>query len=100
MRINKRNRLKVGDWLIIDEESGVTRYASEVRQDWRGLYVTDRYADPEHPQDFIRAFGDTEAVPYTNPPSEAITVNNSASNFVGQSGVSAPRGPFWHIYGN
>ena len=98
MGFNRRNRWELGRWLIIDEESGVTRYNDEVRPDKDGRYVTKRYSDDEHPQDFIRPAKDPEAIPYGNPSNTVFEVCNTEQLFIGNSGVRRPKSPFSHIY--
>jgi hypothetical protein len=94
-----RNRWKKGDWLIIDQESGVTRYASEVIQDWKGLYVTERYADSEQPQDFVRALDDPKPVPFASLPDTNFDVCNVLPYYIGNTRVKNPtNGPADHLY--
>lgn len=98
MGFNRRNRWELGRWLVIDEESGVTRYNDEVRQDVYGRLVTREYADDEHPQDFIKPAKDPEAVPYGNPPNTSLEVCNVEQLFIGETNVPRPKSPFSHVY--
>lgn len=93
-----RNSWKSGDWLIIDEESGVTRYASEVRKDFRGLYVTKTYADDEQPQDFIKALDDPRPVPYSNQPDRDWDICVMLPPSIGETHVPTPKGPADHLF--
>ena len=95
-----RNGWKRSDWLIIDEESGVTKYASEVQSDYRGLYVTKAWADIEQPQDFAVPLDDPRAIPFSNPPDRDFEVCNIKPLFVGNTSVKTTNyGPGESIYG-
>jgi len=95
-----RNGWRKGDWLIIDEESGVTRYVSQVQSDYRGLYVTKAFADMEQPQDFAVPLNDPIAIPFSNPPDRDFEVCNLTSLFVGNTTVfTNTYGPGQSIYG-
>jgi hypothetical protein len=88
---------KRGDWLVRDEESGFTEYASEVKRDYYG--VLTKNPDWAHPQDFIRAKND----PYINDPQNPPTYifDTSAYNlgdFIGVTSVPAPIGPATHLF--
>lgn len=99
MPYQTRNRWKKGDWLVIDEESGMTRYASQVMQDYRGLYVTQKYADYEHPQDYVRALNDPIPVPFTNMPDDDFHFCNAVKYYVGETSVrTAIDFPAFHLY--
>ena len=95
-----RNRWKKRDWLVIDEESGLTKYASELQQDYRGLYVTKRYADDEQPQDFVKPLNDPYSVPFSNLPNRNFDVCNSFSYTIGNTDIKAPQTnvPGWNYY--
>lgn len=96
----RRNKWKFGDWLVKDEESGITRYASEIKVDYRGQFVTKRYADYEHPQDFISALNDPQPVPFTNTRSTEFEVCNTRDLTIGETGIPAPgNGPADHLFG-
>ena len=92
-----RRGWKRGDWLVRDEQSGFTEYASKVRRDYYGVLTKD--PDSSHPQDFIKAKGD----PYINDPQNPpqYIYNTSAYNqgtFVGVTTVPAPVGPATHLF--
>lgn len=92
-----RRGWKRGDWLVRDEESGLTTYASKVRRDYYGVLTSD--PDPLHPQDFIRAGSDPYISDPQNPPS--YIYDTSALNlgdFVGITSVPAPMGPATHLF--
>ena len=93
-----RNGWRKGEWLIIDAESGMTRYSSEVKRDYTGVYVTKTYADSEQPQDFIRPGSDPMPLPYSNPGTTNFTVSVSAPTYVGNTNVLTKPGPASHLF--
>lgn len=93
----RRRGWKRGDWLVRDEESGFTEYASKVRRDYYGKLTRD--PDPRHPQDFIKAKAD----PFINEPQAPpeYSYNTSAYNlgdYVGGTTVVSPYGPADHLF--
>lgn len=95
----RRNRWKKNDWLVIDEESGFTEYASNVKKDWRGALVHKNYADKEQPQDFIRAKNDPKALPYVSLPNRDFDVTAAYPAFVGNSSIPTNTfGAAYHLY--
>ena len=93
-----RNRWNKGRFLIIDSESGMTRYSDKVTQDYTGEMITRRYADYEQPQDFIRPSDDPLPIPYSNPGVQDFTIDVSASAFVGNTSVPTKNGPATHLF--
>lgn len=93
-----RNGWKKGQFLIIDSESGMTRYSGEVRRDYTGERVTKRYSDNEQPQDFVRPARDPRPIPFANPGIQDFIIDVSASNFVGNTSVPAPIGAATHLF--
>lgn len=93
-----RNCWKPGKWLVIDEESGMTRYSDEVCYDAYGVLVDKRYADDLHPQDFIRGIMGPTPAQYTNLPNRNFPVSVSAPETVGNTSVPTPRGPLSHLF--
>ena len=93
-----RNGWKKGDFLIIDSESGMTRFSSDVRKDYTGERVTKRYSDHEQPQDFVRPATDPKPIPFANPSNTSYTISVSASAFVGNTTVPTKMGPASHLF--
>lgn len=89
---------KKGDWLYVDEESGLTRYASDIVKDAYGKYVTRKYADPQQPQEFVKADDDPKPVPYSNPGIQDFDVCNAQPFFVGNTTIRTKRGPASAFY--
>lgn len=99
MSYGRRNRWKKGDWLVVDQESGITTYASKVKEDWQGLYVRKRYADPEQPQDFVRPADDPIPVPYTSLPVSDFDACLVMPYYIGRTTVRSPQnGPATHLF--
>lgn len=92
----RRNSWRLGDWLTIDEESGMTRYASEITKDGYGKFVTKRFADSRHPQEFVKAPRGEKGVPFSNPPNRDFSICYSTT--IGNTGIAVPEGPASHIY--
>lgn len=44
-----------GDHLVVCDRSGFTVWASDCVKQWDGLLVYKKFAEPRHPQDFLRA---------------------------------------------
>lgn len=93
-----RNRWKKGEFLIIDSESGMTRYSSQVRKDYTGEMVTRRYSDYEQPQDFIKPSDDPYPIPFSNPGLSDFDVHACTPSFVGETTVLTPFGSVNHMF--
>ena len=93
-----RNGWKKGEFLIIDSESGMTRYSDEVMRDYTGEMVTKRYADFEQPQDFVRPSKDPRPIPFANPGLQSFQVSASAPSFVGNTSVPTKYGVATHLF--
>lgn len=98
MAIGCRNRWKKGEFLIIDSESGMTRYSGEVKRDYTGERVTKRWADYEQPQDFVRPCDDPRPVPFSNPGLQDFDVQDCIPPKVGETNVNTPFGPANHLF--
>ena len=81
---------RAGNWLMQDEESGKTCYAKELVRDYKGLWVRKKYADREHPQDFVKGLNDPRPIPYSHPFPRAGHICNFPDIFVGKSLCSLP----------
>lgn len=57
-----RNTHRLGDWLMIDEESGHTVYRSQCRKIWDGTFRRIESFETRQPQEFIRAKSDPKAL--------------------------------------
>lgn len=94
-----RRNWKSGTWLMEDEESGKVCYAKDLVRDYRGFFVRKKYADREHPQDFIKGLNDPKPLPYSHPIPTTAHICNYSSVFVGNTSVTARRdGPADHLF--
>lgn len=93
-----RNRWKKGEFLIIDSESGMTRYSGQVKKDYTGEMVTKRYADYEQPQDFVKPSDDPAPIPFSNPGVQGFDVSTCLPEYVGMTSVVTPFGPANHLF--
>jgi hypothetical protein len=55
------------DWKVVCDRSGFECMASETVLTWDGLRVLKRFAEPRHPQDFLKGVKDNPSVPWTRP---------------------------------
>ena len=62
-----RNTWKPGDHLMVDDESGLTHYASDMVKDWNGSWRHKDNLDGRHPQLDVKARRDPVALRDTNP---------------------------------
>ena len=94
-----RNRHKIGDYLMVSDESGFTFYKSEMVERWDGAWVHHSETEPRHPQDFVRAKNDPIALKIIRP---ATAVSAACAHywdlFVVGTTVETPRGPADHLF--
>ena len=57
-----RNTHRLGDWLMIDEESGHVGYRSEMSEIWNGTFRRKKSFETRQPQEFIKARSDPRAL--------------------------------------
>lgn len=98
MTFGCRNGWRKGEFLIIDSESGMTRYSGQVKKDYTGEMVTKRFSDYEQPQDFIRPNDDPRPIPFANPGLQDFQVSASASFYIGRTTIPTPPGPSSHLF--
>lgn len=102
MSRGKRSGYRRGDWLVIDDESGLTVYASETVEDYYGRRIIKDYADWAHPQDFIKARDDPKPLPFLRPDVVASAPCNIYPEFVGVTDISTSAlqvgSPAAHLY--
>lgn len=76
-----------GDWYVICDKSGFKVRNKRAKLEWTGLFVSDRYYEQRHPQDFVKGVQDNQTVPiarprqvnqYLGPLSTTLTTNVSA----------------------
>jgi hypothetical protein len=64
----RRQGYRPGDHKIVCDRTGFTVWASETTREWTGAVVRGGSYEPRHPQDFVRAKRDQQAVPDPRPP--------------------------------
>lgn len=95
----RRSGWKRGDWLVRDEESGFTTYASKVAYDYYGVLKDKRQLDHLNPQDFAKPKEDPYPVfPVAPPLREYNLCYTLAGPSVGNTGVVRPMGPATSLY--
>lgn len=82
-----------GDWWVIDDVTGLKIRASKSVKQWDGNRVDRSYAEPRHPQDYVRARADRQAVEFARPrPPDVfigpLTVTVSARSEAGDDLIS------------
>lgn len=99
MRRGRRN-FRVGDHLVVDDESGFVHYASEMKECWDGtIRRADQY-ETRHPQEFVRAKGDPYPVSPIRPEGTFVITDEDAALplEVGNTSVDTKVGAATHIY--
>lgn len=80
--------LDLGTSNAICDGCGFKYKHSDLKRDWRGLFLCDKCWSPRHPQEFLRGVPDNPAV--ENPrPDSTPTFNNAATNSVVTPAVPA-----------
>lgn len=93
------NTYRKGDYLIVDEESGLITYGSRVRKDFKGALVDKRYADHEQPQNFIRGKGDPYPLKDIHPLNHVVTASIFTPYYVGRTNVRTNTfGAAYHLF--
>jgi hypothetical protein len=59
----------------IDPRSGFKVKLSELRREWTGDMVAERFWDRRNPQDLVRAVADNQALPFSRPETLDISVS-------------------------
>lgn len=93
-----RNRHRVGDYLIRDDESGFTIYKSEAVKIWDGTYRHKRMYETRHPQEFVKAKRDPRALDVVRPEPLVDAPVNAVSTLIGSTAVPTPSGPASHLF--
>ncbi len=68
-----------GQWKVECDRCGFDYKSGQLRKEWQGLMTcygpgTNGCHEDRHPQDFVRAKPDRQAVAWTRPPSEVVTI--------------------------
>ena len=94
-----RNRHKVGDYLMVCDDSGMVDYASNMVKRWDGAWVRKKFYEDRHPQEFIRAKADPTGVPVSRPAIATTAISTAFALFIGRTVVRSPVGPAAHLFG-
>lgn len=87
-----------GDWLVKDDESGFTLYASETVRRWDGLIVRKDQNEPPHPQWFIRAKDDPRPVSPVRTRELAGRICSTVSEYIPGTTTKRPKGAAAHLH--
>lgn len=95
-----RNRWMVGDYLMLDDESGLVHPRSQMVKLWDGTWRHKRNFETRQPQEFVQARNDPKALLHIRPDDVAQQPSNVISATVGGSAttVPAPTGPASHLF--
>lgn len=88
-----RHRIRKGDYLAVDDQTGVTYYASEMARDYNGNFVLRATMDPIQPQLFIKALNDPQPVAVFNPAPPEVPASLYQPAVVGDTLVPVPPAP-------
>jgi hypothetical protein len=92
-----RNTHRVGDHLIVDEESGHVVYRSQVLKIWDGSYRRLKSFETRQPQEFVRAKRDPKSLSDVRPDARSPS-SGLMSDTVGDTSIATPVGAAHHIY--
>lgn len=94
----RRRGWKKGDWLVKDEESGFTEYASRVERDYYGVLKLKEQGDRLHPQMFIKAKDDPHVVPFISEPLRSYTTEPTVEFYIDNTTIEPAFGPASHLF--
>lgn len=92
-----RRDWRPGDWLVVDDESGHTIYASDSVKRWDGLIVRKDQNEYPHPQWFIRPRNDPKPVPFVRRDRDAAPICTSIGVFYPGTFTRRPKGAASHL---
>jgi hypothetical protein len=93
-----RNTHRIGNWLLVCDECGLTYYNDKIHKRWDGAIVCEKDWEPRHPQEYVHARSDPKPLTKVRPDTLVLTVDNTAPSTVGETGVSAKTGPATHLF--
>lgn len=79
----RRSRFRPGDYLVVDDESGYIRLASQTAKQWDGLIKDRAQIETRNPQEFVRARPDA-------PPPKDVRPLNDYGNYCPDPFFRAP----------
>lgn len=95
-----RNTHRVGDWLMVDEESGHIGYRSQMRKIWDGTYRRAKSFETRQPQEFVKARSDPKALREVRSVSNVPKPCIISPQFVGNTTVLTKDSAASHLFGN
>lgn len=95
-----RNRHRIGDYLMVDELSGVTHYASKLVKDWDGSYRTPESCDGMHPLFAMRNFPKEEFPKIVTNTALVGTPDTAPPATIGPTNVKRPASPADFLFGS
>ena len=94
--MTRRNTWRSGDYLAVDDESGLTHYASEMARDWDGTWKHKDNLDGRHPQLDVKSRRDPIALSDIRPRASTAAAGDylcqqdGVSLFILEDGTTAP----------
>ena len=85
-----RNRHKLGDYLMRDDESGEVRYRSQLKKRWDNVWVQEKGWETRQPQEFVRAGTDPHTPNAIRPEEDVPVPFNALGVFIGGTSVPVP----------
>ena len=96
-----RNTHRVGDSLMVDEESGHTVYRSQVTKIWDGTFRRTKSFETRQPQEFIKARNDPTPLTDVRSAARLPTACNVDQPYIGNTGIKRDAtltSPAAHLY--
>ena len=88
-----------GDYKLIDDESGLTIFASEARTLWDGSIRHFSSFETRHPQEFVKARNDPKKLSDISFTDAIDAPSNIVPISIGQSNVLTRTSPASHLFG-
>ena len=95
----RRNTHKPGDYLMVDDRTGLVHYASEMVEDWNGLMVLRGTQDGEHPWQTYEPHYEEELPQVVRPAIPHVEQVIEVSNTVGETGLPRAKTPSDFLFG-
>ena len=94
-----RNEWRVGDFLVVDDESGLVTYASETAKLWDGSIRHIDSFETRQPQEFVRAPKENAPLKDTRPEALTSAASESQPLYIGTTSILFPTAsPASHIF--
>ena len=94
-----RNEWRLGDYLVVDDESGLTHYASDTAKLWDGSIRHVDSFETRQPQEFVRAPKESGFVKDARPEAITSAASESLPLYIGNTSILFPTAsPASHIF--